>query len=165
MRLLCRVLDDGVAVGKRCRHHDIDGRSHGDHIQIDVTSPQLFGVHNDDAVLDLHLRAQRAEALDMLIDRTASDLTAARQYNFRLLVLAQKSAYQIVGRPDLSYIFIIYQQVSAGIDILSADQYFIVALADYSRPNLLHGLEQDVGISYIRHIVDQTLTICHDRCR
>ena len=58
-----------------------------------------------------------------------------------------------------------HQQISAGIDVLSADQYFIVALADYSRPNLFHSLEQDVGISYIRHIVDQTLTICHDRCR
>src|SRR5699024_10803431 len=97
--------------------------------------------------------------------RTASDLAAARQDNLGLVVFTLKSSYQIIGSPDLSNIFIIHQQISAGIDVLSADQYFIVALADYSRPNQFHSLEQDVGISYIRHIVDQPLSICHNRCR
>ena len=38
MRLFCSVLNDGQTVRKGRRHHDIDGRSHADHVHIQVAA-------------------------------------------------------------------------------------------------------------------------------
>lgn len=43
VRLLGSVFDDGQAVGQGCGDEDVHGRTHGDHVQVDLRSVQAAG--------------------------------------------------------------------------------------------------------------------------
>ena len=97
MRLLRRILNDGIAPGKRGCHDHVNGCPHRYHIHIDMASEQLVCLRNHHAGrCHPNIGSKRAEPLDVLINRTQSDITAARKRHLRLLVLAKKCADQIV---------------------------------------------------------------------
>ena len=44
------------------------------------------------SVLNLHFRSKGTESLQMLIDRSASDIAPARKCHFRVLILTEKGS-------------------------------------------------------------------------
>ena len=104
VRLLGGVFDDGQAVGQGRGDEDVHGRTHGDHVQVDLRPVQAAGGGGgvDEAVLHLDLRAHGGEALEMLVDGTHAQVTAAGRGNLRPAKAAQQCADEIVGRTDLA---------------------------------------------------------------
>ena len=52
------------------------------------------------AMRNLNRRAQCLEPFDMLVDRTAADIAAARQYNCSLFIFSEKSSQEVIGCSD-----------------------------------------------------------------
>ena len=86
MRFLGRVLDNRGAFRHYRSHHDIDGSADTDHIHINMAAAQMLRLCLDQAMLDLHVRAQSTEALNMLVNGTAADITSTGKCHFRMLV-------------------------------------------------------------------------------
>ena len=112
MGLFCHVLHDRKPVSHCRRHHHVDGGSYADHVKIQMGSPHMLGLGHDLAVLDIHVRAQCAKSLQMLVDRSASDIASPRKRYLRLAVLSKQGAKQIIRCPDLLYIIILNVKVS-----------------------------------------------------
>ena len=105
VRFLSRVLDDGLTLCHSSCHHDVDGGSYADNIEVDVTSDKLisFGIND---VLNVDLSTKRCKSLDMLVNRTKPDMASAGKCNSGILILAKKSSEQVVACPDLLDIII-----------------------------------------------------------
>jgi hypothetical protein len=107
---LRRVLENGLAVGQRRRHHQVLGAGHRDHVGGDARALEALGAGHDVPVFDGDLRAHRLQPLDVLIDRTRADGAAAGQRHTGLAETRQQRAQhqdrgphgldQIVGRLD-----------------------------------------------------------------
>ncbi len=162
MGLLRRVFQNRPALRKSRRHQNIDGRAHAGNIQINMTSHKALRTGSDHAVRNLHRRAQRLKPLDMLINRTASDITAARQHHRRLFKPSQKRAQKIIGCPDFAQRIAVHVQIMNQRRVhfhrMPVDPFHMCA-------NALHGSKQDVGIPHIRHIFYQNSFIRHQRSR
>ena len=63
MRLFCNVLKNRLALGHRCRHHDIDGCSDGNHIKVDMACDKIDRVGYNCSADDLHIGSQGTETL------------------------------------------------------------------------------------------------------
>ena len=91
-----RVLDDRLALGERCRHHQVFGAGHGHHVGDDARALQApaFPIDARDhvALLDRDGRAHRLQALDVLIDRPLPDRATARQRYMRFAEAGQHRA-------------------------------------------------------------------------
>ena len=79
-----RRFQDGPAIRQHCRHEQVLGAGHGDHVGADGSALQALGARHHEAVLDADLGAQRGQALDVLIHRTLADGAAAGQADARL---------------------------------------------------------------------------------
>ena len=90
------ILDNSLALSHCCCHHDIDSCANTYNIQVNVTSDQLVCVSINDAMLNAYLCPKSCEPLDMLVDRSKTDVTAAWKYNSCFFVLTKKSTKQIV---------------------------------------------------------------------
>ena len=100
MGLLGGVGDDGLALGAGGGQHDVDGSAHTDHVQIDLRAGELGSPGFHDAVFDAHVRAQGPEAFDVLVDGALANGAAAGEGDGCLLIAAQQSAQQVIGRPQ-----------------------------------------------------------------
>ena len=106
MGLFARVDDGGVALRLGGGQHDVDGRAHRGHVQIDLRAVQpvrRFGRNH--AAVGGDLRAQRLKALDVLVDGAVADGAAAGVGNLRLAKARQQRAHEIIDikpRPDKS---------------------------------------------------------------
>ena len=112
VRLLGGILNDRHTLCHDGCHHDIDGRAHRDDVHVDMGSAKHIRLGYDHSGRrKAHIRAQCPEALDVLIDRTQSDITAAGKRYRRTAVPAQKGADQIIRSSDLAHVFIVYDRV------------------------------------------------------
>ena len=93
--------------------------------------------YNFTAIDDIYGCTKCLKALDMLIDRTQSDIAAARQCNLCIIVLAKQSSKQIVGCPYLPYIFIIHTYILACFNRSAANGYCVVVNVFYFSANCL----------------------------
>ena len=118
MRLLGHVFQDRHSLCHGRRHHNIDGRAYAYYVKINMFSDQPVCLCHDLAMLDLHIRAHCAKSFDMLIDRTASDITSARKRNVCSLILAKQRSQKIIGSTDLFDIIVFNRNI---MDILSID--------------------------------------------
>ena len=100
MRFLCSIFDRCSALCQRCSHHDIDCRSDTDNVQINVRTAQMGRFRRNHAMRNLNRRAQCLEPFDMLVDCTAADIAAARQYNRSLFIFSKKGSQKVIGCPD-----------------------------------------------------------------
>ena len=102
--LLGRVLDDGLTLNEAGGHHDVGSCAHTDHVQADaLTAQTIFAGDHFHILLGLgHVSAQQAEALDVLVDGTGREGTAAGQGHMALAVTAQLCAQQIVAGTHLA---------------------------------------------------------------
>ena len=98
MGLFARVDDGGVALRLGGGQHDVDGRAHRGHVQIDLRAVQpvrRFGRNH--AAVGGDLRAQRLKALDVLVDGAVADGAAAGVGNLRLAKARQQRTHEIIG--------------------------------------------------------------------
>ena len=158
VRLLRHVLDDGSALCEDGSQHDVDGRADGYDVEVDVGGVKSFGGSGlYTAVPDLYLRTEGPEALDVLVDRTGTDRTAARKRNIRHVMLAQQCADKVVGCPDLPDVLIVdrYARHAHGADLRCMT---IDTLDDGA--DLLQCLEHDVDVTHVRQILYNHIFIC-----
>ena len=136
--LLRSILDRRLSLCKHGCHHDIDGCTNRYHIEINMISNQLVCFRNNlTAIYNLYFRTKCLKALDMLVDRTQSNITAARQSNLCIVVFTKQSSKQIVGCSYLPNIFIIHTDILAGSDCSAADRNCMVINVFYLSANCL----------------------------
>ena len=111
MRLFCRIFNDRIAIRHRCCHHNIDGCTYTDHIKKNVCSVKLFSFCNNKSMLDPGHCTHGLKTFQMLIDRTAANITASWQRHFCTLIFSKQCTQQIIGCTDLLHAFIFYNTV------------------------------------------------------
>ena len=159
MRLFCRIFKDGHALCHGCCHHDVDGRAHRNHIQINMGTYQINRMCMNRSSLNLDSGSQCPKALQMLVDRSAADITASRKRYLGTLVLAEKRTDKIIGSTDAADVFVIYRYLMDGG---SVDLYGMTIDTVNLRSNFLDCLQKHINITYIRKIFDDNLLICHN---
>ena len=93
-----------ASVGQGGGQHDIHGGPYGDDVQIDLGALQATVLRAcvDIAASDVHVGAHGHKALDMLINGTGAQVTAARRRHLGGPEPAQQRADKIIGSPDLA---------------------------------------------------------------
>ena len=114
-----------------------------------MAAAKMLRMGLDQSMLNLHLRTQGTESLNVLVDGTTADITSAGKCHFRMLVFAKQSTDQIIGRSDLLDIFIFYYKFT---DIGCIEGHLMAIGTLYDHANVLHSAQKYVRVSYIRHI-------------
>ena len=78
MRLTGDVFNDRSTLRQHRRQHDVDRRADGDLVEVDVCAgaATIFRLTEDIAAGKLHLRAERREALEVLVDGALAEVAA-----------------------------------------------------------------------------------------
>ena len=160
VRLLGCIFNRCTAYRTGRSHHDIDGSTDRNDIHENVRTCHMMAAGQNRPVLNIDLCADRAETLQMLVDRSASDITSAGKRNFRLVILAQKRAEKIIGRADLSNIFILDRTVAYGRTVYF---YRMPVYALNVRADPGNRLQENIDIIDIRKIFKCYGFIGHDR--
>ena len=92
MRLFCHIFKNRHTLCHRSCHHHIDRSSYADNVKINMASHKSVRIGKNLSVLNLHFRSKGTESLQMLIDRSASDIAPARKCHFRVLILTEKGS-------------------------------------------------------------------------
>ena len=121
MRLPCSILNDRTTSRHRSSHHNIDGSAYRNHIQEDMAAMKILRLRNDRTMTDIHIRAKSTETFQMLIDRSAADITSTRKRNLRMFILTKQSTKKIIRSTDLLDKFIIHTKITNGraVDLYS----------------------------------------------
>ena len=107
MGLLGHIFHNRCSLGQRRSHHHIDGRSDSDNIKVQMCAAQMICLSHNLAVLDVHVRAQRPEPFEMLVNRPACRYCIRPgRATSAFPVFSQKRPQQIIGRPYLFNIII-----------------------------------------------------------
>ena len=130
MRLFCHIFHDGQSICHRCSHHDIDGSSNAYHVKIYMLAHQTVCFGHNLSILNVHIRAQSTESLDMLIYRPAANIASARKCNFRPLILSKQGAQKIIGCADLLDVVVFYVNI---VNTLSINLYGMTVNPVYIR--------------------------------
>ena len=96
MRLSCSILDNCTACCHGSCHHDIDSRADRNHIQEDMTSMKILSPGNDSTMENIHLSTKSTKSFQMLVDRSAADITSARKRNFCMFILSEQCTQKII---------------------------------------------------------------------
>ena len=154
--LLGRVLDDGLTLDQAGGHHDVGSRAHTDHVQADALATQaiLAGDHLH-VLLGLgHVRAQQAEALDVLVDGTGREGTAAGQGHMAPAVTAKLGTQQVVAGAHLA------DQIGVGLavgHIRAVDLHHAGLGPVNGGTHGAHDVQQDADVGDIGDIFDPAL--------
>ena len=97
MRFLGSVVDGGGALRAGGGEHHVDRAADGRHVQEHVAAGERLRLCDDRATGGLHLSAERAHALDVLVDRTATDVASAGQ-RYAGAAKARQQRTDIIGR-------------------------------------------------------------------
>ena len=159
MRFLGRVLNDGHALCHGRCHHDVDGCADRNHIQINVRAHQVNGMGMDSSALNLNLGSQSAEAFQMLVNRSAANIAAARKRYLRTLIFAKQRANKIIGSTNAADVFIIYCDLANGRTV---NLYGMTVHAVHPCANFLDCLQKDVDITHVWKIFNDHIVICHN---
>ena len=94
---------------------------------------KLFSLCNDKSMLNPGHCTHGLKAFQMLIDRTASNITASRQRHFRTLIFSKQCTQQIIGCTDLLHAFIFYNTVfhTRSIDLHRMTVYTLDMRTDF----------------------------------
>ena len=112
-RFLGRVFDARRAAGQCRRHQQVFRRADGRHIQIDDRPAQAARKRHT-AVVKLHLCAQRAHALEVLVDGPLADRAAAGQGNARFAQPREQRAEHQHRGAHLAYILFVLRVLQRG---------------------------------------------------
>ena len=120
MWLFCCILNNGASLCQCCCHHNIDGCTHRHNIHINMCTYQMLCCCRDHTIGNLYFRPKCAKTLDMLVDRTTSNIAAPRQCHNRPFVLTKQCSEQIIRCPYFTNIFSIYDRRFSS-DIFTTD--------------------------------------------
>ncbi len=84
LRFAGGILQQGFALGERCRHHQVLGARNRHGIEHDMGAAQAFRPRADIAVFDDDLRAHRLQPVNVQVDRPGADGAAAGKGYFGL---------------------------------------------------------------------------------
>ena len=162
VRLLGRVFDHGVSLRQNGGHHDVHGRAHGNHIQIDAgaVEPGSLTGGVDKAALHHHVRAQRGKALDVLVDGAHAEVAAAGHGDLRPVEPAQQGADQIIGRADAPRQLI---GGAGGADVGAVDLHRVGIDCAHARAQLSQDLQKKLHVGDLRDILDTANAVHQQR--
>ena len=109
---LGNVLHNGLSLCHCRSHHHIDRCSDAHHIKINMLPYQTLCLCNNLTMLNFNFCTKRTESFQMLIDRSAADITSSRKCNFCMLIFSKQCSQQIVGSSDLLDIIIFNTEIS-----------------------------------------------------
>ena len=98
----------------------------------------------------------------MLVNRTASDVAAARERNLCALILSKQCSNKIIGSTNFTDILIIYAYLT---DRRCIDLYGMPVNPLYLSTNLRNRLEKDIDVPHIRQILYDDIIIGHNSSR
>ena len=98
MRLLRGVVNGGRSLRTGCGKHDVDGSADGDHIHEYIRADKPIRFRNDQTARRFNPCAERTHALDMLVNRAASDIASAGKRNLRASEAGKQRTDIIRGR-------------------------------------------------------------------
>ena len=156
------VVQYGHALRPGGSQHDVDGAAYGYTVKVDRRPPHdPFG--GDDGGVILHLRAQRAEALDMLLKGTLPDGAAARIGHAARPAAAQQRADQIIAGAHAGGVFVAdgVARYAAGIHLHPA---FFRVVGDL-RPQRGQNVLQHAHIFNVRHVFQRAGFVAEQRGR
>ena len=102
------VLENCLTLSQTSCHHNIDGRTYADNIEINMTSNKLISVSLDDTVLNVDICTKSLESLDVLVHRTKSYATSSGRNNSRMIVFTKKCTQKIIRCSYLLDVVILY---------------------------------------------------------
>ena len=158
MRFTRTVLNDGIPLRHRCRHHDIDRRTDGNGIKENMAATQMICLRHNESVSDIYFGSECTEAFDVEVDRPAADVASARKRHLRLFIFAKQCTNQIIGSTDPLDIVVIYAYLS---DILTVHHNRMSCNPLCPDANAFHRLKEYVDISNVRQIFNQYRIIRH----
>ena len=92
VRFFCNILHNGKSLCHCSCHHNINSCSNTDYIKVNVLSDQAVRFSKNLTIFNLYICSKCTESFQMLIDRSASDITSSRQCNFCMLILSKHSS-------------------------------------------------------------------------
>ena len=164
MGLLGGIFNDRLPGNQGRSQHNVDGGAHADHVQTDTTAlqAQLAGTQGHIVLGLLHIRTQRHKALDMLIDGTGSEITAARQGNIGASEPAQQHAHEVIAGTHFPNQIGIRMGIG---DIRAIDDHNIGTFFGDLCAHSLQNVQKDPYIGNIRHIFNTAYAVHQQGCR
>ena len=151
MRLSGRIFDNRASRSHRCCHHNVDGCANRHNIQENMASVKIFRTCHNRPMKNLYICSQSPEALQMLVNGTASDIASARKRHLRMFIFSKQRAQKIIGCADFFNVFIINADIGNGRTInlycRSVDSFYLG-----SDPG--NCFQQNIDVSYVRQIFD-----------
>ena len=139
MRLSCGVFNDGGSLGTCCSYDHIDRRAHGHLVKKQVSGMQpVWRFRLQIAAVHVDLRAQGAEAFDMLVNRSDAEIAAAGTSDICAAEAPQLGAHDIIRTAHFSD-KIVRGRTAPHMTGIDRDGVFIQPL--YSRPHALQDLK------------------------
>ena len=158
---LCSIFNDRLPLCHRSCHHNVDGSSYRNLIQINMGSGQMLCLCPYQSMGNFHGRPHGTKSFDMQVDGAASDITASRKGNLRLFVFAEERTDQIIRCADSADELIVYRHIPNKRTI---DFHLVLIDTLHSGSNLLDCLQQHIDVTHIRQIFYCNSLICHDGC-
>ena len=173
MRLLGCILDNCPAFCHGSGQHHIDRGADAHYVQIDLGSLKgrfaglriILCICIDETVLNTDLCAQQFKALLVLVDRTGTDLAAARKRYTGLFVFTQHRTDQIIGSSDLMNIVVVDHEFTDALAVDLNDMGIILFRKAHHGADGFYSFQEYTDIVDIRQIADRHGLIAHDRCR
>src|SRR5699024_5349238 len=100
MWLFGGVFDYCHALRAHRRQNDIDGRAHGDHVEINVAALQLFCTDVHHTAVEFIGSAQSSKTLEVLVNRADTEIAPTRHGYDRVRKASQKGTKQIIRSTD-----------------------------------------------------------------
>ena len=153
MRFLGGVLEDGLTLRLDSGEHQVDGRA--DRYGVEIHSRAVEGAGgsalDDRAVDEFIVRTHHRKALEVLVDRTHAEVTAAGQSDLRVMESSQERAQQIIGRAHAAHRVMgrLPCVDGSGIDIQS-----VLIDAAHHRAHILQDIRDQRHVGDVRDVFD-----------
>ena len=162
MRLLGGIFQNGQSLGTDGSQHDIDGGTDRNDIQVDVRTEHLLAGGIDKAKVGGDGGAQCLKALDVLVDRTDTEVAASRRRNVSFSKASQKGTEEIIGRTKMTRPLIRNHRFGDVACINFDSVFFKVA---HLCAQIGQYLKQDGNITDVWYVFDDTDVLCKNSCR
>ena len=117
---------------------------------------------NNSTVHNINICTKCSESLQMLVDRTASDVASTWKRYLCMFILTKKCSEQIIRCADLLDVIIFYIKI---FNVASVDSDCVPVNTVNLGTNSTDCFQQNVDIVDIRKIIDHHGLICHNRSR
>ena len=125
-----------------------------------MASMKFICFRNNCSMHDIYICTKRSESLQMLVDRTASDVASTWKRYLCMFILTKKCSEQVIRCTDLLDVIIFYIKI---FNVASVDSDCVPVNTVNLGTNSTDCFQQNVDIVDIRKIIDSNCLICHNR--